>query len=54
MTITPTAELSELLYFRMVCIVVVLDWKTFRVIDAYVTTESEQDAGGFKCHKPRI
>lgn len=50
MSIAPYAEFSELLYFGMGDINLVLHGKTLGVKDAYVTAEPEEYTGSFECH----
>lgn len=50
MSIAPHTEFSELLYFGMGGITLVLHRKTFGVKDAYVTAEPEKYTGSFQCH----
>jgi len=54
MSVTPFAQVSELLYLCMRMLYVVLDGQTCGVIHADVATEPEKYAGGFKSEETRI
>jgi hypothetical protein len=42
------------LHFLMVVLNIVFDGETGRVVDADITTEAEEDPGGFECEEARV
>ena len=54
MPITPPAKFSELLYFRMAMVAIILYGETFGVENAHIATKPEKDSRGFIGHKPGI
>ena len=52
-TITPLAELAELLDLGVVVLLVVLDGEAGGVVDADIAAEAEEDARGFVGEEPR-
>jgi len=53
-TITPLAELAELLDFWVIVLLVVFDWEARWIVDSDVTAEAEENARGFVGEEFRV
>ena len=54
MGITPVAQISQLLHFRVVVLHVIFDWQVGGIVNSDVAYQAKQNASTFKVKQLRI